>query len=273
MTAAASTLTPSRPATLAGSVTAGGIVRSEWTKFRSLRSSWWTLGVAVVLTVGFGALVGAASTADGPDSLASPAEVTSGLLLGVVFAQLATGILGVLLISGEYGTGMIRSSMTAVPKRLPVLWAKAAVYTAVVLPVSMVASFAAFWLGSAIMSGRGLPTVALSDSGVLREVVGSSLYITVAGLLALGIATLLRHTAAGLAAVVGLFFVLPIVAAFLPARISGFAQYLPSNAGGSLWGITMSTDQLAPWTGFALLGGYAVVVLVAAAARLRRTDV
>lgn len=267
------TLTAPAPVTTAGRVTTAGIVASEWTKFRSLRSSWWTLGTAVLLIVGFGALIAATSEEGGSDSFTSPAELTSFLLLGVIFAQLATAILGVLMISGEYGTGMIRTSMTAVPKRLPVLGAKAAVYTAVVLPLTLVASFVTFFLGQAIRSSRGLETITLGDTGVLREVIGSSLYVTVAGLIALGIGTLLRHTAAGLATVVGIFFVVPIVANFLPTSINGFAPYLPSNAGGALWGLSMSNESMAPWTGFALLVGYAAVLLVAAGVRLRRTDV
>jgi ABC-2 type transport system permease protein len=259
------------PPTTAGRVTTAGIVRSEWTKFRSLRSSWWTLGVAVLVIIGFGALVAANTPTDSLSS--SPSDIATEALFGVLFAQLAVAVLGVLMISGEYGTGMIRTSMTIVPKRLPVLWAKAAVYAVVVLPVSLVAAFASFFLSQAIRSGRGIPTAALDGSGVLRDVIGSSLYVTVAGLLALGIATLLRHTAAGLAAVVGLFFVVPIVVNFLPQSINGFAPYLPNNAGGALFGLSMSNDSLAPWTGFGLLVGYTVVVLVAAAVRLRRSDV
>ena len=266
----AATLTRPTPVTTAGRVTTSGILRSEFTKFRSLRSSWWTLAVAVLLTVGFGALVAANETDTGFDS---PADITSTALIGVVFAMLATSILGVLMISGEYGTGMIRTSMTAVPRRLPVLWAKAAVYTAVVLPLSLVTAFVTFFLSQAIRSGRGMSTAALGDADVLRVLVGSALYVTVAGLLAIGIATLLRHTAAGLAAVVGIFFVVPIVANFLPASINGFAPYLPSNAGGALWGMSMSNESMAPWTGFALLAVYAVAVLAAGAIRLRRTDV
>lgn len=267
------TATLTAPATTAGRVTTGGVVRSEFTKFRSLRSSWWTLGVATAITVGFGALIAANDNDGGPGAFRSAAEITSTALIGVVFAQLATAILGVLMISGEYGTGMVRTSMTVVPKRLAVLWAKAAVYTAVVLPLSFVTAFVTFFVSQAIRSGRGLTTAALGDPGVLREVIGSSLYVTAAGLLALGIGTLLRHTAAGLATVVGIFFVVPIIANFLPDSINGFAPYLPSNAGGALWGVSMSNDSMAPWTGFALLAVYAVAVLAAAAVRLRRTDV
>lgn len=261
------------PATTAGRVTTAGILRSETTKFRSLRSSWWTLGVALVIMVGFGALVAANFRFEGRDASPSPAQLVSTLLVGVVFAQLATAVLGVLMMSGEYGTGMIRTSMTVVPKRLPVLWAKAAVYVTIVLPLSLVGSFVTFFLGSSILSSRGHTAPVLTDPGVLREVVGSSLYITVAGLFALGVATLLRHTAAGVSTVVGIFFVVPIVANFLPTSINGFAPYLPSNAGGAVFGLSMADHSMAPWTGFALLAVYAAALLAAAAVRLRRTDV
>lgn len=268
----APTLTRPAPATIAGRVSFPGVLRSEVTKLRSLRSTWWTLAVAVFVIVGFGALV-AANVDPGSAAFSSPGGIATESLFGVLFAQLAVAVLGVLMISGEYGTGMIRTSMTAVPKRLPVLWAKAAVYVAVVLPVSAVAAFVSFFLSQSIRSGRGVPTAALGDPEVLRNLLGSALYVTVAGLLAMGIATLLRHTAAGLAAVVGLFFVVPIVANFLPQSLTGFIPYLPSNAGGALFGLSMSNDSLAPWTGFGLLALYTVVVLVAAAFRLRRSDV
>ena len=143
-------------------------------------------------------------------------------------------MLGVLLISGEYGTGMIRSSMTVVPRRLPVLVAKLVVFATVVLPLSLATSLVTFWLGQAIRGGRGLATAGLGDPDVLRVIVGSALYVTVAGLMALGIGALLRHTAAGLAAVVTIFFVAPIITAVLPESINGYGTYLPSNAGGAL---------------------------------------
>lgn len=267
----AATVAPSvpTPVTGAGRVTFPRVVRSEWTKFRSLRSTWWSLGTAVVLIVGLGALV----ASQGGIDVAHPTNIARTTLIGVVFGQLVTAVLAVLLVSGEYGTGMIRASMTAVPKRLPVLWAKAAVYTAVVLPLTLVTALVTFLLGQAIRSGRGLPTASLGDPGVLRIVVGSSLYVTVAGLLALGIATVIRSTAAGVAAVVGLYFVVPIVANLLPASINGFAPYLPSNAGGAVWDMSMTDGSMAPWTGFALLAGYAAVALAAGVYRLLRTDV
>ena len=261
------------PVTLAGRTTLPRAVASEWTKFRSLRSSWWTLAVSVLFTVGLGVLVSAEAGSDGGPGATSPEHLASMTLLGVTFAQLATGVLGVLLMSGEYGTGMIRSSMTVVPRRLPVLVAKLVVFATVVLPLSLATSLLTFWLGQVIRGGRGLATAGLGDPDVLRVIVGSALYVTVAGLMALGIGALLRHTAAGLAAVVTIFFVAPIITAVLPESINGYGTYLPSNAGGALWGTTFGSVTLEPWTGFAWLVGYTVIVLAAASWRLLKTDV
>jgi ABC-2 type transport system permease protein len=168
---------------------------------------------------------------------------------------------------------MIRSSMTAVPRRLPVLWAKITVYAAVVFPVTLVTSVVTFLLGQAIWQGRHRPPVSLTDSPVPEIVIGAALYLTVAGICAIGIATLLRSTAGAITSVVGVFFVLPTLLAAMPERIADAARFLPSNAGGALARLTTGPTSMAPWTGFALLCGYAVVLTAAAAWRLRRTDV
>jgi ABC-type transport system involved in multi-copper enzyme maturation permease subunit len=260
------------PVTLAGKVTQARATRSEWTKFRSLRSSWWTTAMSVVITVGLGAVISlAAAHSSNVDT--STHEVATRTQIGGIFAQLVLGVLAVLLISGEYGTGMIRSSMAAVPRRLPVLWAKLSVYVAVVFPLTLASSFAAFWLGQVAWQSQGQTAVGIGDPEVLRIVVGTALYLTVAGVLALAIGTLLRNSAAAISAVVGLFFVLPIVFQAMPASIARYAEYLPSNAGGALSDVATSPTVLSPWTGFALLGGYTVAATAAAAWRLRRTDV
>ena len=260
------------PITLAGKVTQARTTRSEWTKFRSLRSSWWTLALSVVITVGLGAVISLAAAHDAHADTAAH-QVATRAEIGGIFAQLVLGVLAVLLISGEYGTGMIRSSLATVPRRLPVFWAKLSVYVAVVLPLTLASSFAAFWLGQVAWQSQGRPAVGLGDPEVLRIVVGSALYLTVAGVLALAIGTVLRNSAAAISAVVGLFFMLPIAFQAMPASIAKFAQYLPSNAGGALSGVATSPTVLSPWTGFALLGGYTVVAVIAAAVRLRRADV
>ena len=136
-------------------------------------------------------------------------------LAGTTFAVIAFGVLGVLTMSGEYGTGMIRSSLTVVPRRLPVLWAKLSVFAAVVLAASLAASFTAFWLGQALLSGHQLG-VSITSPGALRSVVGAALYITVAGLIGVTLGALFRNTAAGIATFAGVFFVLPPLAGLLP---------------------------------------------------------
>jgi hypothetical protein len=168
---------------------------------------------------------------------------------------------------------MIRSSMAVVPRRLPVLWAKLAVYVAVVFPVSLLTSVASFLLGQVVWRGYGRPAVSLTDPGVARIIVGAPLYLTVAGICAIAIGALLRSTAAGVTAVVGLFFVLPSVIAAMPARIAKLSEYLPSNAGGALARLATSPHALAPWTGFGLLCLYAIVLVAAAAWALHRRDV
>jgi ABC-2 type transport system permease protein len=257
-------------------VTQGRVLRSEFTKFRSLRSTIWTLLVAVVLMVGIGALFAAVNASQFHTfSVASRASFDPiGISLsGTSFAVIAFGVLGVLLMSGEYGTGMIRSSLTVVPRRLPVLWGKLAVLAGVIFPVSLIASLVSFLLGQALLNSHHLG-VSLTAPGALRSVIGAALYLTVAGLIGVTLGALLRSTAAGISAFVGAFFVIPPLADLLPSSISDhLAQYLPSNLGEVLYGGAQGVHHaLSPWTGFALLCGYAVVLIAAAAWRLKRID-
>jgi ABC-2 type transport system permease protein len=257
-------------------VTQARVLRSEWTKFRSLRSTVWTLLSAAGLMVGLGALFSAVvasqyDTFNAADRAGLDAVSVS--LSGVSFAQLAIGVLGVLMISGEYSTGMIRASLTAVPRRLPVLWGKVAVFAGVVLTISLITSFVAFFLGQALLDGQSIG-VSISDPGALRSVIGAALYMTVAGIIAITLGALLRNTAGAISTFVGAFFVLPPLAGLLPSSVSdNLTPYLPSNAGAALYGGEMnSAHALSPWTGFALLCTYAVVLIGAAAWRLRRAD-
>ena len=273
-------LLPPAPAAVAPrqtlKVTQGRVLRSEFTKFRSLRSTIWTLLVAVVLMVGIGALFAAVNASQyhtfSAVSRASFSPISTSLS-GTSFAVIAFGVLGVLLLSGEYSTGMIRSSLTVVPRRLPVLWGKLAVFAGVIFPVSLIASFASFFLGQALLNSHHLG-VSLTAPGALRSVVGAALYVTMAGLIGVTLGALLRSTAAGISVFVGAFFVIPPLADVLPSSISDhLAPYLPSNAGEVLYGGAHGVhDALSPWTGFALLCGYAVVLIAAAAWRLRHVD-
>jgi ABC-type transport system involved in multi-copper enzyme maturation permease subunit len=257
-------------------VTQARVLVSEFTKFRTVRSTVWTLLVAVVLMIGLSALFAAVTASQyhtfGPADRASFNPVSTSLG-GMMFAVVAFGVLGVLMISGEYSTGMIRSSLTAVPRRLPVLWGKLAVFAGVIFSVSLVASFISFFLGQALLNSHQLG-VSIAAPGAVRSIIGAALYVTVAGMIGVALGALFRNTAAGIATFAGVFFVIPPLTGLLPASISDhLSQYLPSNAGEAVWGGARGiTDALSPWTGFALLCGYAVVLIAAAALRLRRVD-
>ena len=265
-----------RPADPVLKVTQARVLVSEFTKFRTVRSTVWTLLVSVVLIIGISALFSAVSasqyhTFDAADRATfNPVSIS---LSGMMFAVVAIGVLGVLMISGEYSTGMIRSSLTAVPRRLPVLWGKLAVFAGVIFSISLVASLISFFLGQALLSGHHLGA-SIAAPGAVRSIIGAALYVTVSGMIGVALGALFRNTAAGIATFAGVFFVIPPLTGLLPASISDhLSQYLPSYAGDALWGGARGvTNALSPWTGFAVLCGYAVVVIAAAALRLRRAD-
>jgi len=256
-------------------VTQGRVLLSEFIKFRSLRSTMWTLLTAVVLMIGIGALFSGANASQYHTRTAAEMvgfNPVSTSLTGVIFAVVAFGVLGVLVTAGEYSTGMIRSSLTAVPRRLPVLWGKLAVFASSIFAVSLAASFISFFLGQALLNSHHLG-VSITAHDALRSVIGAALYMTVAGLIGIALGALLRHTAAGITTFAAMFFVIPLLATLLPASISThLAQYLPPNAGGAIWGEANVPNHLSPWTGFALVCGYAAILIGAGAWRLRRSD-
>jgi ABC-2 type transport system permease protein len=253
-----------------GRVTQARLVLSEWTKLRSVRSTVWSLLVAVVFTIGLSALVPAVRIHHlrPGEHIDNPLELT---LAGIQMAQLAIGVLGVLVISGEYSTGMIRATMAAAPRRLPVLWAKAIVYGATVFALMVPAAFVAFFIGHSILQPHH-EAVAFGAHGVVRALVGAGLYLTVIGLFALGIGAIVRNTAGGIALFAGIMFVLPPLMNVLPASWNNAASpYLPLQAGERV--LQLQSGTLSPWEGFAVLCGYAAVALAAAAVLLRSRDV
>lgn len=275
------TTTPTRPEAAirtgpALGVTRARVLRSEWTKFRSLKSTVWTLLVAVVLMVGLAVTFAAVSAAmyDGFTSQqqADWSAVGTGLS-GLTFAQLAIGVLGVLMVTGEYSTGMIRATLTVVPLRLPVLWGKLGVFAVAVLALSLATTFASFLLAQALLSTEGLD-VSLSADGVLRSVAGAAVYLTLVGMIGIAVGSLVRSTAGGITTVLGAFFVLPPLVQLLPESwTSTFVQYLPSNAGAAVYDGTQGVDDpLSPGAGLAVLCAYAVALIAAAAWRLRTAD-
>jgi len=218
-----------------GPVALRRVLASEWTKLWSLRSTRWTLLVAFVLMAALGPIVSAVQMGRWAqmsrlDRLTfDPVNAATGGWHG---AQLAIGVLGVLIISGEYGTGMIRSSLMAVPTRLPVLWAKLLVYAAVTFVLMLVASLVAFYASQPILAEHHLQQ-SLSGAGVLRTIVGCALYMTALGAMCVGFGGLLRSTAGGLATFVALLFVLPglidILGSSLSASISPTCRSPPAR--------------------------------------------
>lgn len=255
-------------------VTQARVLLGEWTKFRTLRSTYITVFVAVVLGVGVAAISAAVTAnhwphADLRDRLTFNAVATS--LNGIYLAQLALGVLGVLLVTGEYSTGMIRATLTAVPRRLPVLWAKLAIYSVVVAVASFAISFASFFVGQELLSSQHIQA-SLTTPHALRMVVGAALYLLVVGVLALAIGALTRNSAGGISAWVAVFFVIPPIFLALPESFSKhIAPYLPAEAGQALWSRNITTS-LSPWVGFGVLCAWAVAAVAAAAVGLLRRD-
>lgn len=253
----------------------GGVLRSELTKLRTVRSTYWTLFTAVVAIVGLGAFLCAEYVAHyahiRPEEKGN-FDPTSFSLNGLLLAQLAVGVLGVLLITSEYSTGMIRATLAAVPQRRTVLAAKALVFIAVTVVLGVAACFAAFLIGQSILSSKHIEA-SLGDPGVLRAVIGGGLYLTVLGLLALGLGTLIRHSAGAIAALFGLVLVLPGIARALPQSWQDSVnKYLPSNAGQQIFHIRLDPHTLSPWAGLGVFCVYAAIALAAAALMLSRRD-
>ncbi|MCW3014891.1 MAG: putative transporter transrane protein [Solirubrobacterales bacterium] len=251
------------------------VVRSEFTKFRSVRSTYATLAAAFVAAAALGPVQCALYAARYPNVDAEEKADFSAAHLslnGIQLAQLAIGVLGVLLISSEYTTGMIRATLAAVPQRRTVLAAKAFVFTIVTLIVSEIACFIAFFASQAFLSPKHL-NAHLSDPGVLRAVVGGGLYLAVLGLTALALGTVIRHSAGAIATLFGLLFVLPGIASALPrATRDAVNQYLPSNAGQQIFALRIDPHTLQPWAGLGVFCIYAAIALTAAAILLRRRD-
>jgi ABC-2 type transport system permease protein len=260
----------------AGRVTFAGALRSEFTKIRSVRSTYWTLIAMFIVVVGFGAIasIGVASQ---PHLPSGPSwDPTRQSLAGLYIGQLIMGVLGVLVISSEYGTGMIRTTLTTNPHRGVMIAAKAVAFTVIAFVASLLTSFAAFFVGQAIMSSHHISTT-LGSPGVLRAVIGGALFLTACGVLAFGLGLLLRHSAAAIGAMVGLLFVVTILVNFLPQGWQNHIdKWIPALAGGMLWQVRAqlpgSTPMFGPWPSFAVLCGWAALALVSGVLLFRKRD-
>ncbi|MGI8715623.1 MAG: ABC transporter permease subunit [Solirubrobacteraceae bacterium] len=257
-------------------VTFPRVLRSEWTKLWTLRSTRWTLLLSFIGMAALGPLVAAVQMSRwGQLSLHDRATfdaIDSGVG-GYHLAQLGIGVLGVLVISGEYSTGMIRSSLMAVPRRLPVLGAKIAVYAAVTFVLMLIAALISFFVVQAIVTQHHVQH-SIGDPGALRTVVGSALFLTVLGAMCVGLGGLVRNSAGGIAAFVGLLFVLPGISAILPSSVNdSVSPYLPLSAGTTITSHHFdNSHHLTNWGGFALFCGYTLVLIVGASITLLRRD-
>jgi ABC-2 type transport system permease protein len=255
-------------------VTQPRVLRSEWTKLRSVASTAWSLLATAALVVGFGALYCLVRVTRPPRDAAALAgfDPTAVSLAGVRLAELAVGVLGVLLVTGEYATGTVRASFAAVPRRLPVLWAKAVVLATTTLAVCVPASFAAFLVGQSILSAERLDT-GLGAPGVARAVLGAALYLTAIGLLGLSLGAVLRNTAGALAALFGALFGLQLLVGLAPEPwAERITRFLPGPAGIAVTYVEPDPSSLGPWAGLAVLCCHIAVMLGLAAWLLRRRD-
>jgi ABC-2 type transport system permease protein len=257
----------------AGRAGFGGALRSEFTKIRSVRSTYWTLLALVIVTVGIGALTCLGAVSRGADH-GPNFDPAFRSLVGLYLGQLIIAVLGALTITSEYATAMIRTSLAVQPRRGTLFAAKAVVFAVVSLVTGLVASFASFFIGQAILSSKHLNTT-LSQPHVLRAVIGGGLFLAVCGLLSFGLGAILRHTAAAITASIGLLFVLTIVSNFLPQSWQVHVdKWIPANAGSQIW--TVVTDPTAhlfsAWTGFGVFVAYAAIAIAAGLILFRKRD-
>jgi ABC-2 type transport system permease protein len=252
-------------------VTLRRVIAAEWIKFRTLRSSWAVLGAALIGMVIIALIVGYntrhLSPNLQPDDLA-PSATLQGYYLG----QLLIGALGVLFVSGEYSTGMIRSTLAAVPRRLPVLWAKLIVFISLIA-VSMTAiSVVAFLCAQAVI-GHSRTGFSLSDPGVLRVVIGTGVYLTLVGVLGSALGWIVRSTPGALVAYFATVLVLPVLfGTVLGNWGKHVAQFMPSTAGASFSTSIHESPRLPPWTGLGVLIAWVALAVAIAAVQLRRRD-
>lgn len=258
-----------------------GTLRSELTKIWSVRSTYWSLIALAVITVGLGALLCFAKAqhfsqlpvhvqqAQRADEISQATEVS---LFGLILGQLVIAVLGALTITSEYSTGMIRTSLSVMPRRGVWLGAKAAVFAAVALVTGLVTSFVSYFLGQAILSTQHINST-LGQPGVLRAVVGGGLFLAVCGMLSFGLGIVLRYTAGAITASIALLFVLYVLTGFLPESWANHIdKWVPFNAGSAIWQHTSASVMFSPWTGFALFCGYAAIALTGGLILFRRRD-
>ena len=272
--AARSPTTVSRPGYR---VCGGRVLHSEWAKLWSLRSTWITLGLALLFLVAFGLLAAVEyrsriNSGQRIDADFAAATAVSLSLFGTNFAQLALGVLGVLVTAGEYSTGMIRSTLIAVPRRLPVLWSKSAVFSVVALGVATTGVVITFLLATGILAGTPA-ALTIGKPGVLRCLLGAGIYLGLVGVIGTALGVLLRSVAGGISVLIGALMLVPGLTSLLPsAWHNDISPYLPTNAGQSMFALHHAPNTLTPPAGLAVFLGWTALILAGAAYRLVYTD-
>ncbi|MER5310976.1 ABC transporter permease [Streptomyces sp. NPDC002773] len=263
--------TPTTPTPLsAPTLTHARVLRSEWHKLWTVRSTWITVLTATALVLGVGILMGATYTSDGGDSDVDTVVLT---LYGSQLGGIALAVLGILVTAGEYATGMIRASLTAVPRRLPVLWAKAAVFTAVTFTLTSATALLTFLTAQLFLSDTD-QAASLTDDGVLAALAGNAAGVTLLGVLALGLGATLRSVPGAIGAFVGGVLIVPEILGMLPYEAMDTAvRYFPTQAAGALGSATPLPGAASPGAALLALLLWAAASLAVPALLLKRRDV
>jgi ABC-2 type transport system permease protein len=280
MTAAAVSAGPTATRTTPYRLGFGHVLRSEWIKFRSLRSTWWTIGTTIVVMVLFSLSMAASLNfaADTPEMAAEMGNISTvqAIVLGYIFAQLSVAVLGALVITGEYSTGMIRSTLAAVPTRLPALWAKAGIIGVVTFVVGLLGVALSYLATAPMLSGNDL-VPDLGDTVVQRVILACAGYLALVALLAVGVGTIMRHSAGSIFTLVAFLFVLPLVASFLSQDwVRDIEKFLPMNLATAMMTVNAAdagmVEVLSPGAATGAMAGWAVLSLAVAAFVLKRRD-
>jgi ABC-type transport system involved in multi-copper enzyme maturation permease subunit len=258
-------------------ITMRRVINSEWIKLRSLRSTWMLLAGILGVIVIFGLLSAAVATGDVSSAGGGPPFAGSGpvdtVMSGANFGVLLVAVFGVLMGAREYSSGLIRTTLAAVPSRLPVLVGKLTVFVSVVAPAVLAGTLVAFFGGTAILSQAGATSAAWSDPGVAGAVLGTAGYLVGIGVLGVALGMLFRGIGAGIGVLIGgILFVPTLAIALLPDSWDSVLKYLPSSAGQSFTSVATSESLLSYWGGVAVFVLWVVIAIGATAWSLMRRD-
>lgn len=252
-------------------LTAVGIVRSEWIKLRSLRSTVWSFAIVIVISIAFSLLFASVVSSDMGQVIGADGAqfVVVVVTAGISFSQLVVAVLGALVITGEYSTGMIRSTFAAVPHRIPALLGKALVLFVTTFVVGLISTFGPYFIVTPILASKGMES-SIGDSDVFLPLIGGAFYLACVAIFSLAIGAILRNSAGGIAVALGVILVLPILVSIIPAEwATTLSQFLFSNAGTGFYSPGLEFDF---WQNLAVVAGWLVVLFAGASLLLRRRD-